>query len=100
MRPNVGSGQQNIEKPVRVVARARMEIVILAASWRFGSEICNLVEERPRNQLYFCHRPNLTQIPGELFLVSGTPSGTQPEPRTIWVGHLFGLWAKHFPIER
>ena len=88
MRPNVGSGQQNIEKPVRVVTRARMEIVILAASWRFGSEICNLFEERPRDQLYFCHRPNLTHIPGERFLVSATPSAKR---LTAWVGHLFGL---------
>jgi len=88
MRPNVGSGQQNIEKPVRVVGRARMEIVILAAAWRFGSEICNLVEEKARDQLYFCHGPNLTDIPGELFVVSATPSAKR---LTAWVGHLFGL---------
>jgi hypothetical protein len=46
MRPNVGSGQQDIEKPVRVVCRTGMEIVILAAAWRFGSKDCNPVEKR------------------------------------------------------
>ena len=93
MRPNVGSGQQNIEKPVRVVGRARMEIVILAVSWRFGSEICNLVEERPPRSAVLL--PSSQSYPHSRRTVPcvGYALRNSAKRLTTWVGHLFGLQA-------
>jgi hypothetical protein len=49
MGPNVGSSQQNIEKSMWVVRGTRMEIVIFAAAWGFGSKVCDPVEKRLRD---------------------------------------------------
>lgn len=52
MRPYVGTAKQDVEKPVRIVRRTQMEIVVHAESRR-GSRLCRHgIEEQRGDQLY------------------------------------------------
>ena len=55
VRPNVSPAQQDIQEPVWIVGRSRMEIVIHAASGRGRGHAGNRLEQPGRNQLYFAH---------------------------------------------
>ena len=96
MGPNVGSHQQDVEKSVWIVRTTGMEIVIHTAAWGFGSSVRDRVEEGLRDQLYFCHRPNLNRIGGNRTRPEAVGSLHQPvTPRSASLP-----WPLHHPYEK
>jgi len=62
MWPYVSSPQQHVQKPVWIIGRVGMEIVIHPKARRFRGKRRNGVEERGRDQFHFSHRFQLNQL--------------------------------------
>jgi hypothetical protein len=61
MRAYIGSPQQDVQKPVWVISRAGMEVVIHSKARRFRGKRRNGVEQRGRDQFHFSHRFKLSE---------------------------------------
>jgi hypothetical protein len=55
MRPYIRFAQKNIQKPVRIIGRTGMKIMIHSKPGRRRSQRCNGIEQGVRDQLYFTH---------------------------------------------
>lgn len=54
MRLNIGPAQHDVQKAMRVVARAGMEVVVHTPAGRRGRPFSDLIEEFAVDELYHC----------------------------------------------